>query len=152
MSATAVGTIAGALVCARVLHEFGTRRLMLCWAIYGLVLAAFPGFAASLPTIVLAAIALGRRGAFVDVVLPTNIQQLSDDGSIGKNFSFFSTLANTGEALSAVLASGIVIATSVGSGIVLIGAAVAIVGFLGRHRAAPAGGGRAEAVTPGVQP
>lgn len=152
MSATAVGTIAGALVCARVLREFGTRRLMLCWAVYGLVLAAFPGFAATLPTIVLAAIALGVAGAFVDVVLPTNIQQLSDDGSIGKNFSFFSTLANTGEALSAVLASGIVIATSVGSGIVLIGAAVAIVGFVGRTRAAPAAGGRAESVTPGVLP
>jgi DHA3 family macrolide efflux protein-like MFS transporter len=137
MSATAIGTIAGALVCTRVLHDFGTRRLMLCWAIYGAVLAAFPAFAATLLTIVLASVSLGVAGAFVDVVLPTNIQQLSDDGSIGKNFSFFSTLANTGEALSAVLASGIVIATSVGSGIVLIGAAVAVVGCIGRYKAAP---------------
>lgn len=152
MSATAGGTIAGALVCARVLHEYGTRRLMLCWAVYGVAMAAFAGFAATLPAILLAAVALGIAGAFVDVVLPTNIQQLSDDASIGKNFSFFSTLANTGEALSAVLASGIVAATSLSSGIVLIGGAVAVVGFVGRARAAPADGERAAAVTPGVLP
>jgi DHA3 family macrolide efflux protein-like MFS transporter len=49
---------------------------------------------------------LGGFGALADVVLPTNIQHLSTNDNTGKNFSLFSTMANTGEAFTGEALSG----------------------------------------------
>jgi MFS transporter, DHA3 family, macrolide efflux protein len=68
---------------------------------------------------------LGGFGALADVVLPTNIQHLSTNDNTGKNFSLFSTMANTGEALSGGFAGLLMIWSSVwfsvGAGITVIG-------------------------------
>jgi MFS transporter, DHA3 family, macrolide efflux protein len=134
MSTIALGTIIGAVLCARIAQDFSTRRLMLYWCAYGLMMALLPLGLASAATVLAGCFALGLVGAFVDVVLPTNIQRLSTDQNIGKNFSLFSTLANTGEALSGALAGLIVLATSVVGGVTVIGLAVAAVACAGQAR------------------
>lgn len=132
MSLTALGTIAGAALCGKVARDFSTRRLMLYWCLYGLVLSLLPICVSSAIAILIGCFVLGTFGAFVDVVLPTNIQQLSTDHNIGKNFSLFSTLANTGEALSGGLAGVIVLFSSVGVGVTVIGLLIASVAYVGK--------------------
>ncbi len=132
MSLTALGTIFGAMLCGKVTRDFSTRRLMLYWCLYGLVLSLLPACVANAIAILVGCFVLGTAGAFVDVVLPTNIQQLSTDHNIGKNFSLFSTLANTGEALSGGLAGVIVLFSSVGVGVTVIGLLIASVAYVGK--------------------
>ena len=136
MSLTALGTIAGAMLCGKVARDFSTRRLMLYWCLYGLVLSLLPACVTNTTAILVGCFVLGTFGAFVDVVLPTNIQQLSNDHNIGKNFSLFSTLANTGEALSGGLAGVIVLFSSVGVGVTVIGLLIASVAYVGKLRSA----------------
>ena len=136
MSLTALGTIAGAMLCGKVTRDFSTRRLMLYWCLYGVALSLLPVCASNATAILVGCIVLGVFGAFVDVVLPTNIQQLSTDHNIGKNFSLFSTLANTGEALSGGLAGVIVLFSSVGVGVTVIGLLIASVAYVGKLRSA----------------
>lgn len=132
MSLTALGTIAGAALCGKVARDFSTRQLMLYWCLYGLVLALLPICVSSAITILIGCCVLGIFGAFVDVVLPTNIQQLSTDHNIGKNFSLFSTLANTGEALSGSLAGVIVLFSSISVGVSVIGCLIVSVAYIGK--------------------
>lgn len=134
MSLTALGTIVGAVLCGKIARDFSTRRLMVYWCLYGLVLSLLPICVRSTITILIGCFVLGTFGAFVDVVLPTNIQQLSTDHNIGKNFSLFSTLANTGEALSGGLTGVIVLFSSVDVGITVIGLLIASVAYVGKRK------------------
>ena len=131
LSLMAGGTVLGALVCARVLRDFSTRQLMRTWGVYGAVLALLPLAGPVLPAILAACLLLGFAGAFVDVVLPTNIQQLSTQHNMGKNFSLFSTLANTGEALSGSLAGALVLFSSLAGSVTLIGVLIASLALFG---------------------
>jgi hypothetical protein len=49
---------------------------------------------------------LGFSGAIVDISIITNIQSLSEEGGLGKNYGIYSTIANTCEATSG-LVSGV---------------------------------------------
>lgn len=136
MSLTALGAIAGAVLCTKVARDFSTRTLMLYWCLYGLVLSLLPACVTNAAAILSGCFVLGTFGAFVDVVLPTNIQQLSTKVNIGKNFSLFSTLANTGEALSGGFAGVLVLFSSVGVSVTVIGLLIASVAYVGKLRSA----------------
>lgn len=136
MSLTAFGAIAGAPVCGKFVHDFSTRRVMLYWCIYGLAMSLLPLSVGNVATILAACFMLGIAGAFVDVAMPTNIQKLSTNGNLGKNLSLFSTLANTGEALSGGLAGGLVLLSTVGASVTIIGILTASVAFVGSLKSA----------------
>jgi MFS family permease len=136
MSFLALGAMAGALVCSSVSRDFSTPRLMTYWRGYGFMLALLPLCAVSAPVTLAGCFALGAVGAFVDVVLPTNIQRLSTEANVGKNFGLFSTLANTSEAMSGVFAGALSVFAPVGIGVSVIGIAVVAVGYLGASRSA----------------
>jgi MFS family permease len=134
MSLTALGAVIGAAAFTKVASDFSTRYLMLYWCFYGLVLAVLPACMPSTLAVHMGCFVLGIFGAFVDVVLPTNIHQLSTDANLGKNFSFFSTLANTGEALSGGFAGLLMLFSSVGFSVTIIGLLIASVAYVGKHR------------------
>ncbi|WP_206954982.1 MFS transporter [Trinickia acidisoli] len=136
MSFLALGAAAGALLCGSVSRDFSTPSLMTYWRCYGFMLALLPLCAVSAPATLVGCFALGGIGAFVDVVLPTNIQRLSTEANMGKNFSLFSTLANTSEAMSGAFAGALSVVAPVGIGISIIGAAVVAVGYVGAARSA----------------
>lgn len=135
MSMTAMGAIAGAVLFARIARDFSTGSLMLYWCLYGLVLSLLPACVATAPAILSGCFVLGAFGAFVDVVLPTSIQLLSTDANMGKNFSLFSTLANTGEALSGGLAGLLALVSTIGVSVTVIGLLTASVAYVGKYKA-----------------
>lgn len=134
MSLLALGALTGALVCGSVSRDFSTPSLMTYWRIYGFTLALLPLCAVSAWAMLVGCFLLGAVGAFVDVILPTNIQRLSTDANIGKNFSLFSTLANTSEAMAGAFAGILSAIAPVGIGISIVGAAVVSIGFAGAAR------------------
>jgi MFS transporter, DHA3 family, macrolide efflux protein len=136
MSSIALGAMAGALLCSKAMRDFSTRKLMAYWCVYGIALAILPACVASIPWVLTGCFALGSLGAFVDVILPTNIQRLSTDTNVGKNFSLFSTLANTGEALSGGLASTLSLFSSVGASLIILGILIASIAYIGKTRVA----------------
>lgn len=138
MSATALGTVFGALACTSIACNFDTRRLMSCWCLYGLASALLPFCMIGVAAASFGCLILGVVGAFVDVALPTVIQRLSNDDNLGKNFSLFSTLANTGEALSSVLAGMVVLFAPLAVGVSLPGVLVALIAYAGRRVSAKA--------------
>jgi MFS family permease len=131
MSFIALGALGGALLCGSLSRDFSTPSLMTYWRMYGFMLALLPLFAVSMPAIFAGCCLLGAIGAFVDVVLPTNIQRLSTEANVGKNFSLFSTLANTSEAMSGAFAGALNAVAPVAVGISIIGVAVVSIGFAG---------------------
>lgn len=136
MSFLALGAVAGALVCGTLLRDFTTSSLMTYWRCYGFMLALLPICAVSAVATLIACFVLGAIGAFVDIALPTNIQRLSTQENVGKNFSLFSTLANTGEAMSGAFAGALCVVAPVSVGISLIGMIVIAVGYLGAAKTA----------------
>lgn len=135
MSVLALGALIGALVCSSVSRDFSTPSLMTYWRVYGFMLALLPLCSVSAWTTLAGCFVLGGIGAFVDVILPTNIQRLSTDANVGKNFSLFSTLANTSEAMSGAFAGVLSAFAPVSIGISIIGVAVVSVGYAGTARA-----------------
>ncbi|PMS20175.1 MFS transporter [Trinickia dabaoshanensis] len=136
MSLLALGAVAGALLCGNLSRDFSTASLMTYWRCYGFMLALLPLCAVSAVVTLAGCFLLGAIGAFVDVVLPTNIQRLSTQENVGKNFSLFSTLANTGEAMSGAFAGALSVVAPVSIGISVIGVIVVAVGYLGGARSA----------------
>lgn len=134
MSFIALGALGGALLCGSLSRDFSTPSLMTYWRMYGFMLALLPLCAVSMPAMLVGCCLLGAIGAFVDVVLPTNIQKLSTEANVGKNFSLFSTLANTSEAMSGAFAGALSAVAPVAVGISIIGVAVVSIGFAGTAR------------------
>ncbi|RQM44220.1 MFS transporter [Paraburkholderia bannensis] len=134
MTAIALGAILGAAGFSKVASDYTTRNLMAYWCLYGVALACLPFASGHIWSILIACFVLGTVGAFVDVVLPTNIQRLSTDANIGKNFSLFSTLANTGEALSGGVVALLALFSSIAVSVTAIGLLVASVAYAGRLR------------------
>jgi MFS family permease len=137
MSFIALGALGGALLCGSLSRDFSTPSLMTYWRMYGFMLALLPLCAVSVPAMLVGCGLLGVIGAFVDVVLPTNIQRLSTEANVGKNFSLFSTLANTSEAMSGAFAGALSAVAPVAVGISIIGVAVVSIGFAGTARTTP---------------
>lgn len=136
MSFLALGAVVGALLCGSLARDFSTPSLMTYWRWYGFMLALLPLCAVSVPATLMACLMLGGIGAFVDVVLPTNIQHLSTEVNVGKNFSLFSTLANTSEAMSGAFAGAVSLVAPVAVAISVIGVLVVAVGHVGAARSA----------------
>ena len=134
MSFLALGAVLGALLCGSLSRDFSTGSLMTCWRWYGFALALLPLCAVSVPVTLVGCLMLGGIGAFVDVVLPTNIQRLSTEANVGKNFSLFSTLANTSEAMSGAFAGAVSLVAPVAVGISFIGVMVVAVAHVGAAR------------------
>jgi len=112
LSTIALGTVIGALLYNKIWHTSSPKKLLFFWSAYGaslLMITAFP----SQTWVITIAFIIGLIGAWVDICLVTNIQMLSTNENIGKNFSVFSTLANTGEASSGLIASFTIAMTSV---------------------------------------
>ena len=101
-SALALGTIMGGLIFSKLSLEITASNTMKAWSIYGLLFCTL-ALISEFKFTILVLIALGFVGAFVDILLVSFIQKKSDDNNIGKNFSLFSTLANTGESASGIL-------------------------------------------------
>jgi DHA3 family macrolide efflux protein-like MFS transporter len=136
MSLMALGTIIGALLCPRVTTDYRTPRLMLYWGAYGVALALLPLCMFDSSWFLLTCLILGAVGAFVDVILACNIQQQSDAQSVGKNFGLFSTLANTGEAMSGGVAGLLAQCASVSASLSVIGIFIVSVAYFGQRKAA----------------
>lgn len=134
LSAAALGAIVGGLICTAWRPKCTSARLMAYWIAYGLIIAAVPMFSAFWPGMLVTCFVLGVAGALVDIAIPTNIQQLSSETNVGKNFSLFSTLANTGEALSGSLAGVVVMTISVATTISVIGVSVALIAYFGKRK------------------
>lgn len=134
MSFLALGAVIGALLCGSLSRDFSTPNLMTYWRWYGFALALLPVCAVSVPATLAGCLVLGGIGAFVDVILPTNIQRLSTEANVGKHFGLFSTLANTSEAMSGAFAGALSLVAPVGIGISVIGAAVIAIGYAGAAR------------------
>ncbi|KFX06931.1 transporter [Pectobacterium betavasculorum] len=104
-SASACGTILGGICYTKIVYHPTTYKLMLFWFSYGVVMLSLP--AVSLINILLViplALMLGFVGALVDITLVSTIQSNSAQDNIGKSFGTFSTLANTAEASSGLIA------------------------------------------------
>ncbi|MCT4708838.1 MFS transporter [Enterobacteriaceae bacterium H11S18] len=103
-SVIAAGTIFAGVLYSKVIKSVTAPMLMAFWATYGLVMISLPlFFLYSPPLIFVLCFLLGICGALVDITLVSVIQSLSEQGSMGKTFGAFSTMANTAEAASGLL-------------------------------------------------
>lgn len=134
MGALSAGTIIGALVCSRVKTKHKVVSLMTFWIAYGIVLGMVNLTFGSVVTVCAWALLLGIVGAFIDIYIPTIIQEQSDPASIGNNFSLFSTSANLGEAASGLLVGLTVLVVGIDSISAVIGGLVVLLAVTGRIR------------------
>ncbi|WP_370931034.1 MFS transporter [Bartonella sp. DGB1] len=101
----ASGTIIGGLIYTYIIRQPSPSKLMRFWFVYGLIMLSMSFITLySLYFLLPLSFALGICGAFVDITLVTTIQSYSEQKNIGKNFGAFSTLANTAEAVSGLMA------------------------------------------------
>lgn len=112
LSAISCGTVFGAILYNRFGQVSSLQRLLLFWSIYGIFLFVIT-LVHSQSYIIMLAFIIGMIGAWVDICLVTNIQTLSTNENMGKNFSIFSTIANTSEASSGLISGLLVKVTSV---------------------------------------
>lgn len=103
----ALGTVCGGLLYTRVVKNPTSGLLMRAWIAYG---AIFVIVALLLPLNLYATaatlLALGFAGAMVDITINTTIQLLSEEEEVGRNFGLYAAVANTGDAVSGLVAGG----------------------------------------------
>ena len=101
----AVGTVCGGLLYTRVVKNPTTAVLMRAWMAYG-VLFLGAALALNVDLYVTAGVllALGFSGALVDITIMINIQLLSEEDEVGRNYGLYAAVANTGDALSGLVA------------------------------------------------
>lgn len=142
MSLFSVGAVCGSLLCSRLNVRLETQDLMFYWALYGAMFVVMPQIGNTFALLCCWALLVGLIGSFVDIAIPTIIQLRSNSDRIGSNFSFFNTVANTGDALSGPLAGILAAGLALGSAFVVIGSlvfAVAGVGYTLSMRSAGSG-------------
>ncbi|WP_420234199.1 MFS transporter [Pseudomonas sp. ABY48] len=106
-SIMSLGTVLGGICYTRLVGNSTPIQLMRSWMVYGLLF-----FAVSIVVhfnllwVFFVIFFLGFSGAMVDISIITNIQSLSEEGGLGKNYGIYSTIANTCEATSG-LVSGV---------------------------------------------
>jgi DHA3 family macrolide efflux protein-like MFS transporter len=101
----AVGTVCGGLLYTRVVQNPTTAVLMRSWMAYGvLFLAAALALNVDLYLTAGVLLLLGFSGALVDITIMTNIQLLSEEEEVGRNYGLYAAVANTGDALSGLVA------------------------------------------------
>ncbi|GGK38651.1 hypothetical protein GCM10011322_27130 [Salinarimonas ramus] len=101
----AVGTVCGGLLYTRVVADPTTAVLMKAWMAYGvLFLGAALAMSVDLYLTACVLLALGFAGAMVDITIMTSIQLLSEEEEVGRNFGLYAAVANTGDAVSGLVA------------------------------------------------
>lgn len=104
-SASACGTILGGVFYAKIVNNPSAYKLMIFWFSYGVIMLSLPAVSLiNISLVVPLALVLGFVGALVDITLVSTIQSNSAHDNIGKSFGTFSTLANTAEASSGLIA------------------------------------------------
>ena len=101
----AAGTVCGGLLYTRVVRNPSTTVLMRSWMAYGILFLAV-ALALNVDLYLTAAVllALGFSGALVDITIMTNIQLLSEEEEVGRNYGLYAAVANTGDAFSGLVA------------------------------------------------
>lgn len=105
-SLLAAGTVLGGVLYTR-FNPWTTARLVLrYWALYGaLFFAAAVALHFNKWLFLLILFLVGFIGAFVDIAIVTNIQCLSSEHEVGRNFSLYYFTAVIGDAVSGLIAS-----------------------------------------------
>jgi len=122
----AAGTLFGAYLFGRVETKLNTPTVY--WLVYGLCISML-FLSNNLFWLLGWAFVLGVSGAFVDVALICSIQRNTEGKYMGKVFSYFSTLANTGEALSGIIVGVFLMVVSARYSGVLLGFICACIAF-----------------------
>lgn len=103
-SLMSLGTVLGSVCYTRLVRDSTPIQLMRSWMIYGtLFFAVSIVINFNLSGVFLIVFFLGFSGAMVDISIITNIQSLSEEGALGKNYGLYSTIANTFEAASGLV-------------------------------------------------
>lgn len=130
MGVIAAGTVVGAVLIGKVRTANYGLYQFLGWVFWGTFLA-FLGVTAIFPLVFTFALIVGGAQAMADVSITTLLQQTLPTRQLGKVFSFWSTWANIGDALSGLLFGWLVGALPLVAVFVVGGSATAVVGFLG---------------------
>ncbi|SDB66396.1 Major Facilitator Superfamily protein [Pseudomonas sp. NFACC23-1] len=103
-SLMSLGTVLGGVCYTRLVNDSTPLQLMKSWAMYGMLfLAVSIIINYSLYGLFCIVFFLGFSGAIVDISIITNIQSLSEERELGKNYGIYSTIANTCEAASGLV-------------------------------------------------
>jgi DHA3 family macrolide efflux protein-like MFS transporter len=124
-SIMALGTVIGAFLSVRIAPHLREHGMLCAWLAYGILLAAM--IIPSEFTVIFAiGFFLGIAGAVADILFATIVQERMPPEHVSKTFAGFSTLANTGEALSAPALGFVLGLYGIGAAFV-IGAALPVV-------------------------
>jgi MFS transporter, DHA3 family, macrolide efflux protein len=103
----ALGTVCGGLLYTRVVKDPTTGLLMRAWIAYGAIFVVVALLLeVNLYLTAATLLALGFAGALVDITINTTIQLLSEEEEVGRNFGLYAAVANTGDAVSGLVAGG----------------------------------------------
>ncbi|KHL74526.1 transporter [Pseudomonas putida] len=106
VSLLAAGTVLGGVLYTRFNPWTTTRLVLRYWALYGaLFFAAAVALHFNKWLFLLILFLVGFIGAFVDIAIVTNIQCLSSEDEVGRNFSLYYFTAVIGDAVSGLIAS-----------------------------------------------
>ncbi len=104
-SLLATGTVLGGALYTRINNHTTVRLVLWLWIIYGaFFLAAAVALKFNSWLFLMILFMVGFVGALVDIAIVTNIQQLSANHDIGKNFSIYYLTAVFGDAVSGLVA------------------------------------------------
>ncbi|MBK4998068.1 MFS transporter [Pseudomonas sp. S31] len=102
----AAGTVLGGVLYTRFNNKTTVRLVLRYWVIYGaLFFAAAVALKFSSWLFLMTLFMVGFVGAFIDIAIVTNIQCLSSDHEVGRNFSVYYFTAVLGDAASGLIAS-----------------------------------------------
>lgn len=102
----AVGTVLGGLLYTRFNRQTTARQVVRYWLLYGaLFFAAAVALQFNSWIFLGILLVIGFVGAFVDIAIVTNIQCLSNDHQVGRNFSLYYFTAVIGDAVSGLIAA-----------------------------------------------
>ncbi|MBF8792491.1 MFS transporter [Pseudomonas monteilii] len=124
-SLLATGTVLGGVLYTRLNKRTTARLVMRYWALYGaLFFAAAVALEYASGLFLLILFCVGFVGAFVDIAIVTNIQCLSGEHEVGRNFSLYYFTAVIGDAFSGLIASVVYVlvgpATFIGMTLMLV--------------------------------
>jgi len=105
-SLLAAGTVLGGVLYTRFNPRTTARLVLRYWVLYGaLFFAAAVALQFNSWLFLLVLFLVGFIGAFVDIAIVTNIQCLSSEHEVGRNFSLYYFTAVIGDAVSGLVAS-----------------------------------------------
>lgn len=130
MGVVGAGTVVGAVIIGRLRTTNYGLYLFVGWVFWGIFLA-FMGITNLLPLVIVFALVVGNAQAMADISITTLLQSSLPTRQLGKVFSFWSTWANIGDALSGLLFGWLVGGFPLITAFVIGGCATACVGLIG---------------------